>query len=1031
MKSFKQLILSVLVIFLSIVDVRATDMCYDSPTSSGGILCLGFLDVGGCKLTTPIRNISSFTLTDVTVIKAYEGINLSLMSGIGIDGTSKTPNIDSDSAEVTSTLNQYTNFNGFVDFNIFDKGVVYRTDDYAPSSSTSTTDQHTIYTQALVGFSFSSVKYIAEYTKGGTVYNTRLYPCGQELVSITPQNQSIAEGDVGTTAADFTVTLSSTPTANKLYVAYTITPQTATQGTDYSASSYSGTLTFNKNTPTLSQTISTSVIADDINESNETYVISLTSLSQAASENFIIDESFQKGTVTIIDDDNGSGGVVNPPVVIIGDMDVIENTSYTTAGSYAAANKNIFTKIVKKPFNLEAVYLDENRAEKLYDGDIGNKIVNMAVMLYTTDETCTQEDQFIWGGQMAHNSSHVTAVMDDFDADDADEEEGFTIQKASKRRKIKANFIDYGTLIKNTSDLNCAASSLDSSLCLVPACMNSDDQILKAFPVAQYPYVTTCLNGDGTGNAAPCDSDAYYGSCGGKKASSTIGPIKYNNDIGCAMCLADALGMDGCSTDDFAIRPDQFDNNLTPGQVLIADNNTSISFHANRYGGVGTLDYDESETQTTPSFVIDANISDPTKNCEQPSMNFTPRITFADGNVTGNFSLPNIGDLNVTMHEIVGAEYALVDADDTNTSLRLITPYAQQIQVIPHHFGVAGGLTNGSNGFTYLSNFEQNPNDADRNISASLDINVTAQAENNATTSNYTSTCYAKGGNVTLVLADPITPNPTGSLTKLIWYHYTPDSNGSVDINTTVSQYNIPFLSTQFDSNDTNGTAEFSYKINFDRNVTKVVNPFMVVVTDINATDTDSVNGTNPVDSNATFVYGRVIARDVRIFGQKPFRANAWYEAFSQTPLSIGGTALAPSRTDTNWYIMAPHSDAQDGDANVTHIISTSNTTLPIGSTATAGVEIYNFAAETPPYSAKAHINTEAWLWYGINALDYADPSGANLDCFTHPCFNINVVPAVGATGSATSNELKSDKKNKATSTNPSGVTYDYSPAIR
>jgi hypothetical protein len=79
----------------------------------------------------------------------------------------------------------------------------------------------------------------------------------------------------------------------------------------------------------------------------------------------------------------------------------------------------------------------------------------------------------------------------------------------------------------------------------------------------------------------------------------------------------------------------------------------------------------------------------------------------------------------------------------------------------------------------------------------------------------------------------------------------------------------------------------------------------------------------------------------------------------------------------------------------------------------------------------KAHINTDPWLWYGMNALGYLDPVNAtNLNCMTHPCFNINIVPPVGATGSAKSTN-EATKGSKKSDSSGWGSTTDYAPAVR
>jgi hypothetical protein len=104
-----------------------------------------------------------------------------------------------------------------------------------------------------------------------------------------------------------------------------------------------------------------------------------------------------------------------------------------------------------------------------------------------------------------------------------------------------------------------------------------------------------------------------------------------------------------------------------------------------------------------------------------------------------------------------------------------------------------------------------------------------------------------------------------------------------------------------------------------------------------------------------------------------------------------------------------------------------------------AGTDIFPFAAIAPIYNGKAHVDTAQWLWYAPNALTYSDPSAVNpanalgndAACLTHPCFNVTVMPAIGATGSAKStNEANKESKRSDKGTGWHS-TSDYSPAIR
>jgi hypothetical protein len=95
-------------------------------------------------------------------------------------------------------------------------------------------------------------------------------------------------------------------------------------------------------------------------------------------------------------------------------------------------------------------------------------------------------------------------------------------------------------------------------------------------------------------------------------------------------------------------------------------------------------------------------------------------------------------------------------------------------------------------------------------------------------------------------------------------------------------------------------------------------------------------------------------------------------------------------------------------------------------------MEDYAFGTSYSLGGYKAHINTDPWLWYGANALTYHDPDGTHLDCQTHPCFNISIVPPIGATGSAKStNETTKGSKKSSEGSGGWKSTSDYAPAIR
>ncbi|PNV83970.1 MAG: hypothetical protein C0627_03245 [Sulfurimonas sp.] len=681
-----------------------------------------------------------------------------------------------------------------------------------------------------------------------------------------------------------------------------------------------------------------------------------------------------EGELTKCEDFDNTFGVI-PQAIVVGNMDIIENTSYVSAGSYAPADKNLFTKMVNKPFNLEAVYLDGGGNEQIYNGVIGNKIVNMAVMLYTTDSsTCTEENQLIWRGQIVNNNSHATAYIDNVDVDTNDEEEGFLITQASTDRKIKANFIDYGTLINNTSDLTCATSSLDSSLCLVPACLNSDTQILKVFPLADYPYVATCLYGDG-GGAAPCDSNAYNGSCGGK--TQTISPSKYNNDIGCAMCLADALGMNGCSSDNFAIRPDTYTTAVTGSSPLIAGQEFDLTTVAKGFSNTAVTGYNgiaavAPQTQIDTCAVPDGNLTNSANNPFNAIV-----FNGVDTNVSNDIKFGDIGvfDINITDSTWTAVDSTknpieCIDCNDTNIAdasgkigcliKTVITP-----TVIPDHFDVNGTLTNGSNSFTYLNNFENNAS-LDQNISAFLNGVVTAKAfDINTTTLNYSSECYAKSGSSTISFSlTSITP--AANLTQHLWYDDTNNSIiGSTAIGNTITPSHLP-------ARFTNGVGNLNYRLNFDRSVIAPVNPFQMSIPQMDVTDTDNVNGNNSIDNNATYIYGRTHASKQRYQGPTG-PANIYFESYCFTgcvKTLLNGFSPALRRTDdVRWYVNEAHAVPDDGAVGTitekAAAVNVTATTPIINITPIRQTTTLTYDEDSGyPYRTTMENNASSWLIY-------------------------------------------------------------------
>lgn len=539
-----------------------------------------------------------------------------------------------------------------------------------------------------------------------------------------------------------------------------------------------------------------------------------------------------------------------------------------------------------------------------------------------------------------------------------------------------------------------------------------------------------------------------------------------------------------CSTDPFAIRPNAFkvfsqnlykrageDFNITikaidEGNGTIAGVNKDSVFGITGYNAsLGDLSLvsaplNEKITITTGAVPL-AGVN----GCLNAGVFAKAGANFADGSTTATLSFSETGILDINLSEIPGKEWALVDAVDTNPTARYITPSTQSYDeshvdepviyvFIPYTIQTAATV-NATTAQRWLY-VNDNTGSNLKSMGGILNYTITAKNKAGVITQNFDKECFSyvhdtcptinglkKNTTFDLYLDANITMDADRNRTMRF---YTEDNAlvpaGVWLLNPTLNYtLNTPrqirqwIGSKEFQS----GVGQVKVYFNFDRNETTAIKPLNVSISDINTSTswmtstpgaTNNFIGMTPADNNLTFVYGRIIPRDVRIFGANTaFTANGWYEVFNAP--SIIGTPLAASRNDAMWYINTLHNDTNSGDASVTYV----NTTLQnpsVGAAANNGMENYLFTAGEPLGGYKAHINTDSWLWYGVNALSYSDPAAANFDCLTHPCFNINVVPTVGATGSAKS--TNTGTKNSKSSTSGGGAwssTTDYAPAIR
>lgn len=427
----------------------------------------------------------------------------------------------------------------------------------------------------------------------------------------------------------------------------------------------------------------------------------------------------------------------------------------------------------------------------------------------------------------------------------------------------------------------------------------------------------------------------------------------------------------------------------------------------------------------------------------------TPNSTISNAvKTTGIGSSAVLNGCNISTNHTNTIPDPDVTYTDSDVTFR---PYKFDMTTINFGVGIQPQEINATSGpdFVYMSDINRTDS---MNMSLRATGTISARGENNSTLSNFVDNCYAVNTNLSMNTYNNITLANTTYQVRFIDTNASGtlyDSNAT-DVATGALTLALMTLDDGNFTKDMSGSLNTVTRLNYDRNQTTPLNPMTVqygtlgfkCVTTSECTMQADLSGSHEavgskvMDFNVTHIYGRIIPRDVRVFGNVPFVANAWYEGYNLPTLN--GISLEASKNDALWYVNNVHIDANDGDGNVTVIIPTTPLALPTHSSSTTGMETYQFSAiplADIPYGGKAHINTDPWLWYGINALNYADPvNSSNLDCLTHPCFNITVVPSIGATGSAKStNEATKASKKSDSEVGASGwkSTSDYAPAIR
>ena len=417
------------------------------------------------------------------------------------------------------------------------------------------------------------------------------------------------------------------------------------------------------------------------------------------------------------------------------------------------------------------------------------------------------------------------------------------------------------------------------------------------------------------------------------------------------------------------MRPDRFV--ISSLGRAVAGKDFNLTFLAKDGIGDSAKEYNETLHLQDQSPLLEYN--ETKSNCIRGKLEKVSGGEFENGEANATLRYSEVGELKLTLREINGSEYAKVDVDDTPLSQRLITPATQTIKIVPHHFQIEGNVSDFDTDkhFTYFSR--------DLNMSAKIELNITAQNEQNGTTANYNTECYAKDINITLSHTPVISPNLEKLLYILQDAHEVNETNKSIDKNENL------FIENYSKSNFTtehNGSTHLTLFFNFDRRASEPVEPFAFKVFEVNVTDPDANGATLDIDGEASFYYARLKSDDL---------STDKTEDNVTLPILVYYSDRGGAEILEGWKEMMDH---QDKDGNITQLLakkgfglddlnsSITATAALVQATGRYEVQISNPSKEPRAY---IHLHIPSWLWYTYDASkSYAfDPSS---DCSQHPC---------------------------------------------
>ncbi len=352
-----------------------------------------------------------------------------------------------------------------------------------------------------------------------------------------------------------------------------------------------------------------------------------------------------------------------------------------------------------------------------------------------------------------------------------------------------------------------------------------------------------------------------------------------------------------CSTDAFSVRPDTFvfvlPTNAKAGEAF------KIDLTAVDKDGKSVVGYNESIKTS-----FDINFTDKDPNCVEGTLDISG-INFTDGIISQDINYSEVGELDFSIFEIEGSEFALVDENDTVDDERFIATITSTMSFTAGYLTIEEwGLKNGVKDFTYFANEIHDVNGL--NV-MHAELNATIKAYNMAgeLLVNYDSLHYAKATDLLVKYSK------LGNIINTL--NWADNIEGQTHRGVGAgNSFVFDIATTQFDA----GVANTIININFARDKTTAKNPMRLTIIDLNVTDSDGISGSSSTssDKSADFYYGRLHTPNYYGTG-KNHQIRVYHEIYCKncnTPIDIFKYAHAKASEDNiNWYVLdiAQYSD--------------------------------------------------------------------------------------------------------------------------